>query len=195
MGGHPLARGLAALAPLVLLPALAACSGDEPSDGPSAAASPTDAPTTTPSAVFVRSDSVAPRDGSAGALGSGCGVPGGAPLPDGVWFGLSDDITADSLRFDLACLYVGDEALVAAAAAGEEALDFYIANDDPGAVVLSWAPDAQAYRMDGTVTAVSVADFAADPFGPTYSPGWSPVAVWVWVNAGVVTEVEAVYFP
>jgi hypothetical protein len=86
-----------------------------------------------------------------GPSGSGC-TPGDATtLPEGEWFGLVVSASASGIEFDLACMFSGEAAAIAAAEDGEESPppnDYYVRNDNPlvrflpvsPAVEVTWYP-------------------------------------------------------
>ncbi|HEX2404425.1 MAG TPA: hypothetical protein VHM29_06950 [Acidimicrobiia bacterium] len=69
---------------------------------------------------------------SRGPSGSGC-TPGDAiTLPEGEWYGVVVSASASGIEFDLACWFMGEAAVEAAAADGAEAAnDYYVRNDNP----------------------------------------------------------------
>lgn len=116
------------------------------------------------------------------ASGSGC-APGPGPLPDGVWFGYPAERNADSIGFDLACLWIVPES-----DAGYE-----ITNTNPTLRTVPVAAGAVVYHLTGSF------DYTALPYGDWFgiACGLEPIGcpVWLYVNGGRVTEVVEQYFP
>jgi hypothetical protein len=120
--------------------------------------------------------------------GSGC-TPGPGPLPDGVWFGYIDEITEAAVDFDLACLVTC-----------EDGVGFTIRNDNPakrtvdvadGAVVVFEGVDGDHSDDEGRPRRVeSYADYWEYLVPFILSEG-APArfAVWIYVNAGAVTQI------
>lgn len=139
-----------------------------------------------------------PLPGSGGAHGSGCTVEGEA-LPGGIWFGFALEVAGGAVIFELACLFVGDAAAVAATEDGEEVFDFYIRKVgrtfsvaiDHDVVV--YAVKAGAYGIS-TVQIDSVEWPLSGEEGVLDCPG-EFCAVWLYVNDGVVTGIVEEYFP
>jgi hypothetical protein len=139
--------------------------------------------------------------GSDGALGSGC-APGAGALPDGIWYGyaLSTKSKFDEtfIEFDLGCFYTGDVAREKATAAGEEPLDYYIVNQDPTTREVPVDQGATVWSITGDpsegLEAIALTDWPAAE--PTYTNCLgSSCSVWLYVNGGVVTEVQEQYLP
>ena len=151
----------------------------------------TAAPTTT--AVVYRVDSsggarIEPLPGSGGALGSGC-APGGAELPDGIWFGWIIETTSTDISFDLACARSGGGALA-------------VSNDSRRVRTVPVAPTANVYpyAAEGTESSIPYPQWrGAEPatvcaergdFGLGEGCPW-----WLYVNDGAVTEMVQVLPP
>ncbi len=156
--------------------------------GATTTAAPTSA--TTSSAVPTTSGGAPVPDGS------GC-TPGPAPLPDGHWYGLVVDATAEVLSFDLACWFTGDEANAAAAEDGEESPppnDYYVRNDNPASRDLPVARDTQVtWYPSGDPTDTAVVGYtdwldrrAERPF---------QLAVWIDVRDGTITAIQENWVP
>lgn len=120
------------------------------------------------------------------AAGSGCN-PGAATLPDGIWFGLIDEATADRISFDLACFWTA-----------REYDDGLITNDSNRLRSVVVNPDAVAYQV------VDIGGIGWVPM--TYSEwlvappdemlcSYPCDAAWLYVNDGAVTEVVQLFFP
>ena len=212
-----MSRHVALAAVLVLV--AAACGGGEPASSGSAEPPPTttitlsttptqpisttSAPsttarptTTTPSTtttVAYRVDSsggawVEPLPGSGGALGSGC-APGGATLPDGIWFGWIVETTATEITFDLACARPGS---VAGA----------ISNDSRRLRTVGVAPAGRVYPYAEDLVDVPI-PFAqwrdTEPDAACSENGDSGLGEgcpwWLYINEGAVTEMVQVLPP
>ncbi|MEA1902624.1 MAG: hypothetical protein U9N56_03770 [Actinomycetota bacterium] len=110
---------------------------------------------------------------SSGALGSGC-APGTDALPDGLWFGWVSNWNADSIEFDLACLWPGREEAAAS-------------NDAAKLRTVPVSADAPLYTLTGNPVPYSEWDGEQAPFDNAPGlPGTPPV--WVFVNNGAATE-------
>jgi hypothetical protein len=137
---------------------------------------------------------------SDGAGGTGCRTDSG-PLPDGAWFGYIMAWGPSGISFDPACIYDGEAAAKIAAAKGQEPPDdFIIVNDSKAVRQISVPATAVALRVtnavDGSIDnqTTTFGDLVANPGTYTQCPG-DGCTVWVFVNAGVVTEVAQQYFP
>ncbi len=137
-----------------------------------------------------------PLPGSDEAHGSGC-VAGGDQLPDGIWFGFVEGVTADTLTFDLACFWTGDAATTRAVADGEEPLDFYIRNEVPTTRTMPFDPSGTAYWQEPAMApGIESVPMSEWPAGTGYQDCPSDnCAAWVYVNDGVVTQLSEQYLP
>lgn len=213
------------LLPLLLAIALTGCFGggtSEPSSTTSSSTTSTTAPTTTtttttlppttttvppttsttkPPVVYSVANHRSfpdPLSGSQGAHGSGC-VVGGDNLPDGIWFGFIRSADASKLSIDVACFWTGQLASVRAAANGDEAVDFYVENQNPKVRSVPRSSTGTAYWLDK----IGAPETQATPMAnwPNTSaaafqecPG-EYCAVWLFVNGGSVTELVEQYLP
>ncbi len=140
-----------------------------------------------------------PLPGSAdGAPGSGC-VVDGDQLSDGIWFGLVENMSAESVTIDVACYWSGEAAAAMATADGHEPVDFYLSNGDERAYTV---------QLDAAGTAHWVGSADDSVPKPIPMPDW-PVAgstfyqecpsehcgAWLYVNGGVATELIEWYLP
>lgn len=128
--------------------------------------------------------------------GSGC-TPGAGDLPDGNWYGLVADFSADGISFDLACWFSNPDATVAAAEDGEESPppnDYYVRNHndllrhlevDPSTPV-TWYPS-------GAPDDVAEGTFADWTDHLAEEEIW--FGVWVTISDGAVTEIEEMWVP
>ena len=135
-----------------------------------------------------------PLEGSGGASGSGCN-PGPGELPDGVWFGMVESVTASTVELDLACFYFGDIAYDIGDDRGEEVdNDYIIVNDNPALRTVPVRPGATVHELT-SVDFVSTAfeDWPAVADGPS-CPGETCI-VWLYVNAGQATEIVEQFVP
>lgn len=149
--------------------------------------------------------------GSAANLGCSGGAPAPDTLPDGEYFGFvkSMNTAAQTMAFDLACFYTGDEANQQAAARGDEVPvpnDVYIVNDNTKVRTLTFDPAAelklidwnqccefaQGADMQSFASAVDSGDFA-EFGGFRYAGTHSPY--WVTIQDGQVVEVEEQFLP
>ncbi|HET8526239.1 MAG TPA: hypothetical protein VFM81_06325 [Actinomycetota bacterium] len=149
--------------------------------------------------------------GSAANLGCSGGGPAPDTLPDGEYFGFvkSMNTASQTMAFDLACFYTGDEANQQAAARGDEVPvpnDVYIVNDNTKLRTLSFDPAAElrlidwnqccefasGAQMPSFASAVAAGDFAEFD-GFRYSGTLSPY--WVTIQYGQVVEIEEQFLP
>ena len=159
-------------------PTVASTTVPAPDPPASSTTTTTDRPgttTTTPAspAGFVPPQPfVAPAPAPSGG-GSGCS-PGPGPLPDGVWFGFIDDMTPDSIDFDLAC-FVSCEV-------GE---GFAIRNDNPTSRTVNVQLDAVVVfaNPDGDDWLDSFDAFQG------YEEATLHNDVWIYINDGIVTHI------
>lgn len=137
--------------------------------------------------------------GNDGATGSGCSPGTPETLPDGVWFGFVADLTATTADFDLACLYLGEEAY--ARGADPEGADIWLENVSPALRTLPVANDARFFLHANPVHVVEPVDRVGFGTGevsafwahvdqrPT-GELWSEfVGVWVLVEDGELVEI------
>lgn len=140
-----------------------------------------------------------PLPGSDGAAGSGCN-PSPGPLPDGAWFGMIISANPDSVEFDLACFFFGDNANEAAAEDGVEEIpvpnDYYIRNRLPNLRTLPVASDAVVHTLGASIEDFETVGWEQWPVSPSFlqCPGESCLT-WIYVNGGLVTEVVEQYTP
>jgi hypothetical protein len=125
------------------------------------------------------------------AEGSGC-TPGTDHLPDGEWFGEVVEADAGELEFDLACWFVGDAAIAAAAEDGERLeIDYYLRNVSTRTRRLPIADDTPVvwYGMGAgdpsNPDMISYADWRVFELEHICCAG-----VWLTVDAGVVTRIQ-----
>ncbi|MGZ8786406.1 MAG: hypothetical protein ACXW1Y_12695 [Acidimicrobiia bacterium] len=140
-----------------------------------------------------------PLPGSDQAHGSGC-VVGGSELPDGMWFGFVEGITADAVTFDLACFWTGEAAVAAATADGEEEIfDFYIRNNNTQTRTVARSPAGTAYWLDGagdlTPQAIPMNDWPVTSDTAYQDCPSRHCAGWLYINDGQVTELIEQYLP
>lgn len=204
--------------PLLLAALLAACGGGEDTtttEAPttttlgSATTATTVAPTTTGGATTTTAGGaryvveepevapVTPLPGSEGASGSGC-TPGTDTLPDGIWFGYVLARTPSDIDFDLACFYFGDIAYEKGAEDGVDVYnDYYVRDVNPTLRTVPIDGSVPVYEIsagDISFDDVPFADWPVDPDGYIACPSdWC--GVWLYVNAGSVTEIQEQYVP
>jgi hypothetical protein len=149
--------------------------------------------------------------GSAANLGCSGGAPAPDTVPDGKYFGFvkSMNTASQTMSFDLACFYTGDEANQQAAARGDEVPvpnDVYIVNDNTKVRALTFDPAAelklidwnrccefaQGAQMQSFASAVDSGDFAEFD-GFRYSGTLSPY--WVTIQDGQVVKIEEQFLP
>lgn len=145
----------------------------------------TTAPTTTTTAMP-----------SAQPEGSGC-TPGVGALPDGDWYGIVTETSADELEFDLACWFTGADAVAAAAEDGEEPPpnDYYVRNQNDLIRVIAaatdaevtWYPDFGDPTSEATTTYADWIELIADR---DFTPG-----VWLEIEDGVIVAIAEQWVP
>jgi hypothetical protein len=174
-------------------------TGPSASGGPSvtAAASATTTTTTTTTTtsaghIWVFGDEWT-HTAASGAQGSGC-APGAGKLPDGVWFGYMKSWSTSQIAFDLACWYSGAAGEAQAAAHGEEFTDdYFVTNDSTTVRLVTVAGDIPAKKAAWDDGIFTLSQVIADPAGS--EPTNSPYPTWIFVNGGVVTELEVQFVP
>jgi hypothetical protein len=188
-------------AALALSLALAACGGgDDEADSTTTSTASTGSTTTTAISSSTATDDEGsssttdavvlgdePTFADSGPSGSGC-TPGASDLPDGWWYGTTDQAVADNVELDLACYYVGPAGEAEAASRGDELTnDYYVVNDNPAVRSVPVAPGATAscVEMEPSLNAVDCApgDVAGD---------W---AIWIRVRDGQVDRIVEQFAP
>jgi hypothetical protein len=141
----------------------------------------------------------------------GCGTSAPDTLPDGEYFGFvkSMDTGSQTMSFDLACFYTGDEANQQAAARGDEVPvpnDVYIVNDNTKVRTVPFDPAAELKLIDwkqccefaagadmqSFASAVDSGDFAEFD-GFRYAGTLSPY--WVTIQGGQVVKFQEQFLP
>jgi hypothetical protein len=112
---------------------------------------------------------------TSGVGGSGCTPPSPDTLPDGVWYGFITEWGPDEIGFDLACVEMHGENMT---------------NTDEDIRTIPVAANAQYLLEWESFYAFSFAQVAA-AHGQCPPPTTSD-AVWLYINGGEVTQVEAV---
>ena len=132
-----------------------------------------------------------PLPGSGGYFGSGCS-PGSDAFPDGVWYGFAHEVNPTSITFDLACLrWIPDP--------NDDEIEegaWEIVNENPSLRVVPVHPDAQA-TCDTWGCPLSPFPYAewidelpdALPLEQAHEREHGGLAIWLYVNDGVVTEI------
>jgi hypothetical protein len=133
-----------------------------------------------------------------GSSGSGCS-PGSGPLPDGVWYGYALATDPSTISFDLACLWFGEIAYEVGQAAGVEVNnDVYIANTNTELRAVPVSDEAVVWTIAGDptegLTGIPYPEWPLPDATYTPCPG-EYCSVWLYVNAGEVTEVVEQYLP
>jgi hypothetical protein len=178
--------GLGILA-VALAVALTGCAGgDDPGDDPDATATAT---TTGEAGAGADASTPVPE-------GSGCD-PGAGELPDGRWFGTIASLSDETLELDVACWFIGEDAVLAAEEDGQESPppnDYYVRDESSDVSTAEIAPDATAvFYPTGSPEGETgtVADLAA----AGEARGAYPYGVWVEVSGGLVVGVEEQWVP
>ena len=133
--------------------------------------------------------------------GSGCVVDGDV-LPDGIWFGFAEAVSAGVITFDLGCYFTGAAADAAADAdygttdGAEEG--FHVRNQNPKVFAVPIGAAAQVWYV-----AAAGPDWFPEPLPLASWPSatsWLPCpgdtcAVWLYVNGGAATGIVEQYLP
>jgi hypothetical protein len=123
---------------------------------------------------------------ASGAIASGC-APAAGPLPDGLWFGFVAALDAASLPLDVACAFSGSNAQGQAQSRSEVAVKpIYVTNDATGIRTIPVAPGAIVRPLDASGAVAAPAPLVS--FASNAGSG-VPMAIWVYVDGGVATEV------
>lgn len=158
----------------------------------------TEATTTTTVATTATTETTTTTvDTNALAEGSGCTPGTPDTLPDGRWFGFVADGGADAILFDLACWFVGDAAVLAAAEDSEESPppnDYYIRNANPDLRALPVVPDTMVtwYPSEGDPTSEDVVPFEDWLVARS---GEYPLGVWVTTEDGRIVAIDEQWVP
>jgi len=168
-------------------------AGAPSSPGPSStAATATTTTTLAPGHVWAFGDEWTTTAAS-GAQGAGC-APGAGKLPDGVWFGFTKSWSTSQIAFDLACWYSGAAGEAQAAAHGQEFTDdYFVTNDSTTVRLVTVAGDIPAKKAALDDGVFKLSQVIADPGGS--EPTSAPYPTWIFVNGGVVTELEVQFVP
>ncbi len=184
----------------VVLATAVACS-DEPGGEAGTTVAPdttsTVAATTTLAEVTTTVPGVTSTTPTEGADGSGCTPGSSTTLPDGTWFGFVTTSDADSVEFDLACMFTGEAAIEAAAEDGEESPppnDYYVRNENDAVRVVPVSGSATAvYYPTGDPTGETEGTFddwrsIVEERGPFFG-------VWLEVVNGEATAIREQWVP
>lgn len=180
---------------MALAVALTGCGSDDPggdpNDSPTVAAGETDpGQTGEPEETAIVDPSIPVPEGS------GC-EPGPGDLPDGQWYGTVEDLTTDELELDLACWFIGEDAVMAADEDGAESPppnDYYVrdAGDEertvpvsPDATVVMY-PTGSPEQQSGTVADLIEVAETRDGF---------PFGVWIEVVDGSIVDLQEQWVP
>jgi hypothetical protein len=108
-------------------------------------------------------------------------------LPDGLWFGFVAALDAASLPLDVACAFSGSNAQGQAQSRSEVAVKpIYVTNDATGIRTIPVAPGAIVRPLDASGAVAAPAPLVS--FASNAGSG-VPMAIWVYVDGGVATEV------
>ena len=133
--------------------------------------------------------------------GSGCAPPGDV-LPDGIWFGFAEAVSARVITFDLGCYFTGAAADAAANAdygTTDGAEDgFHVRNQNSKVFRVGIAPTAEVWYVD-----TAGPDWFPEPLPLASWPSatsWLPCpgdscAVWLYINGGAVTGIVEQFLP
>ena len=185
---HRWRDGVGALT-VALVVALTGCGGGASGDDPEATGDDTADPTRTvePTATADPGEPV--------AEGSGCDV-GEGELPDGRWFGAIEELSPTSVELDVACWFIGEDAIIAAEQDGAESPppnDYYVRDDASETNTADIDPDAVTvfYPTGGPDASTGA---VADLIAASPERGY-PYGVWLEVSDGVVVSLEEQWVP
>jgi hypothetical protein len=183
---HRRRHDLAALT--VALAALTGCVGDGAGDS-SGGSSDTVGPTRTVESTSVDPNVPVPE-------GAGCDA-GDGDLADGRWFGTVENLTEDSIELDIACWFIGEDAVLAAEEDGAESPppnDYYVRNESTDTTTVELSPDAViVFYPSGSPAGTS--GTVADLIATAEARDGYPYGVWIEVADGVVTSVDEQWVP
>ena len=125
-----------------------------------------------------------PLPGSEGAAGSGC-TPGTTSLPDGMWLGVVTAKSANSIEFDLACIYFGAPGYV------EEDSSEDFRNTNPTKRTIAVDRSVPVYVIAPVEVGFVTVPFADWPEDPDLHPSCPSerCLVWLFINGAEVTEI------
>ena len=118
-------------------------------------------------------------------------------LPDGLWFGFIADADSSGVEFDLACWFVGDPAVVAAAEDGEEEPpnDFYIRNQNDLVRTIPLASNAEIEWLPNPGDPQTATMATVDEWLAGRTERQTTLGVWLTVESGEVTSIVEQYVP
>jgi len=122
--------------------------------------------------------------GSEGAAGSGC-TPGTTSLPAGMWLGVVTAKSANSIEFDLACIYFGAPGYV------EEDSSEDFRNTNPTMRTIAVDRSVPVYVIAPVEVGFITVPFADWPEDPDLHPSCPSerCLVWLFINGAEVTEI------
>lgn len=148
---------------------------------------------TTPSSTATTTTTTTTTEPKPVPEGSGC-TPGNGPLADGRWYGRVDAASADSLDFDLVCLFTDENASLAQVEDGESPLvidDYYIRNSNPKIRIVPVVAGAPVrWYPDGDPSAETTVAYEQWYAAPNRYLG-----VWITVEGGRVTAINERWVP
>ena len=184
-------RATAVLAVAALAGLTGCADGEAPGTGVTSSAQE---PGPTRTVEPAQSETIDP--GVAAAAGSGC-EPGAGVLSDGRWYGTVVSLTTDELELDVACWFIGEDAVMAADEDGEESPppnDYYVRDEDDAtstvpvaaeASVIMYPSDTPQERLGTVAELIEVAE-SRDGF---------PYGVWVEVADGGAVSIMEQWVP
>ena len=185
---HRRRDGVVGVLAVALVVAMTGCAGDGSGDGP------TGEDTVDPTRTVEATTSVDPD--LPVAEGAGCDVVEG-DLPDGRWFGTVTDLSPESVELDIACWFIGEDAVIAAEQDGEESPppnDYYVRDESSDTTTVAIGPDAVAvFYPSGSPDGES--GTVADLVAASEERGGFPYGVWIEVSDGVVVSVDEQWVP
>jgi hypothetical protein len=135
-----------------------------------------------------------------GTLGSGCTPPSGDTLPDGAWAAYVTEWGDDALTIDLVCYYSADSAR------GRDIVDECLAsapNAEEGCIydlIENNNTRVREQRLAGDATLIDIYDTGEEvPMNAARTlEGWNSYEhdnVWLYINEGVITQIEPQFWP
>ena len=193
--------------PLALVTAvtlLVSCAGDDAGDttvattARASTTSTTAAPTTSgpPASTTTAATGTTTAGQAPVPEGSGC-TPESEVLPDGVWYGVLISHDENTISFDLACWFTGDDAVVAAAEDGEESPppnDYYVRNENTLIRDLDVDPSIPVtWYLSGDPNDAETGEYEA--YAGVLATREFSLGLWVTITDGAVSQIEEQWVP
>jgi hypothetical protein len=136
--------------------------------------------------------------------GSGCVVPAGDVIPDGIWFGYVRTYAGGTIALDLACFFTGEASIAAKRADGvDDEFDeegWYIRNQNPRTYDVPVMTGAEVWFIDRGNPAGLFPEplpFASWPSPDSFlcSLPFDNCLVWLYINGGAATAIVEQFAP